>query len=502
MKKPTLLVIMLLLILIPGLSAQSEISLANLVEAVFESSAALEQSALRERLSELRRDSVFGAVVPNLTLNADPVYGLRSMRSPDPAAVPPAVVDTLTQSTGLSLSARQLLPTGGFLVGEIGSGLSATVIDPEGGDPSTSYSLSPSVSFSLSQPLFVDGSLVDVEQFSLNRENALLSVTSAETGTRAAREQLVATVVNLAVRRNALRRVVETQLLQQEILGQRLEEARIRQEQGQGSQQDLVSLQVQLNRLQDAELQSSLSARELELELARLSGVSIDENTDIAIPPPEASPVLPESQMGRPLSVLQAQVELQAARIEYALSQKQPLVTADVFLSLTPRYADERANPDTPAGAFTDYDGQGAGVDLNLGVNLSIPLSEGAARRRTVEQASIAVTLAESALQERENESQASRELNELRVETLRQRIALLQFDLEFEREQLESDLQLQELGTVTPFQVAQRRVSIRSGEIDLQNLRAELYLRELDRHRLGGGDMFLFVTGRQAGLE
>lgn len=490
----------------PAALAQQPLSLADLVTATLEQSVAVRQSQLRQRQSEIARDSVFSAVVPGITLNADPLYGFDSRRVPAPGAVPPSNTDTLTNSTGLSLSASQLLPTGGVLAGSAGATLSSTVSDPDG-SAATAYSLAPSFSLSLSQPLFVGGNFIDVDQFFLNRDSASLSVSSAATGSAAVREQVALSVVRLASRRNALRRSVTAQRTQQELLRLRLDEARIREEQGQGSRQEIVALQVQLNGLQDAELQSRLGARELEIELARLTGLSVSADTRIVIPSgtgvaSDESAVSGSVGTGVPLTIEQAESDVRAAQISYELAQRQAGATADFFLSLTPRYADEREAEDTIAGAFTDFSGEGAGVNVSLGVNVAIPLTEGGARERAIEQARISLELARESLTQAQRELAASQELIALRVETLRQRIELLEFDVAFEREQLESDRQLLELGTLTPFQVAQREASIENTEMDLQNLRADLYLQLLEAHRLAGGDVVSFVADTHAGVE
>lgn len=504
MRRTALLLPLLLFATAPVVVSQQPLSLADLVTATLDQSISLRQSQLRQQQSEIARDTVFSAVVPGITLSADPLYGFDSRRTPDPAAVPPTNVDTRSNSTGLGLSARQLLPTGGVLAGSAGATLSATVTDPDGA-AETTYSLSPSVSLSLSQPLFVDGSLIDVDQFFLNRDSATLSVVSAATGTATVREQVALSVVRLVAQRNSLRRAVTAQQTQQRLVQIRLDEAEIREEQGQGSRQDIVTLQVQLNQLQDAELQSRLAARELELELSRLTGLAVSADTRLIVP--EGTAVSQQTpgdgaEAGLPLSIEQAQAEVRSAEISYELARKQAAATADFFLSLTPRYADERENADSLSGAFSDFSGDGSGVDVRLGLNLEIPLTEGASRRRTAEQAAIGLELARESLVQAQRELAASRELIGLRVSTLQQRIDLLEFDVAFEREQLESDRQLLELGSVTPFQVAQREASIESTEMDLQNLQAELYLQLLEAHRLGGGDIVSFVTEGDAGVE
>ncbi len=485
-------------------TGEGGIELAELVAAALEASRDISDAAIRTRLAEIARDSVLDTVTPELTLTADPAYGLRTQRGSnfaeisDIAEFPPEPTTTVTQSTGLTLSAVQLLSTGGVVNGSVGSGLSATVSDAASDASTTTYALSPQVSLSISQPLFVDGKLIDATQLRLNRESANNALATAQLGEAAVREQITVLTVQLALQRESLRRAALLQRSQQALLELQLDDARVRQNQGQGSQQQILALEVQLNRSRDAELQSMLAARELALQLRELTGVSLDENEPIAIPA-SAGPGAADGQCGRSadessLPISQAERELRSAELDYELARKQAGATANLAVTATPRYRDEREDPADLGTVFSDFSGDGSGVDLNLVLTLEVPLTAGGERRRTVEQARLSLDLAESALERARVETESQEELLELRMDTLSRRIELLEFDLAYERDLLTNDRELLELGSRNQINVEQREFSVQAKEIDLANLRGELLLQRLELARVVGKDPAAFV--------
>jgi outer membrane protein TolC len=342
-----------------------------------------------------------------------------------------------------------------------------------------------------------------VSQFRLNRESADASLAAARTGEEALRQQVVLQTVQLASQRESLRRAAQLQQEQQELLRLQLEQARVRQNQGQGSAQQISALEIQLNRARDAELRNTLAARELALGLERLTGRTVPEQSIIVFPDATGGADHDDGREGgdsgladgvRSPQVARAESELRAAEADYQLARKQAGATANLAITATPRYRDEREDPEDPATVFSDFTGDGSGVDLNLVLTLEIPLTEGGARRRAVEQAQLSLELAESALERTRREQDSQSVLAELRIETLAQRIELLEFELAFEREQLQSDRELQELGSATRVDIARRLLTITGRENELANLRTELLLQQLELIRLRGDDPATFV--------
>ena len=467
------------------------IGVDDAVRSAIAQSPSVEQAALRVRLTELARDAIVDSTRPGFTLSADPAYALRTQRGSNFASIssiadfPPQTVSSATHTSGVGLAVRQPLPSAGVLTAGTTASAAATVTRSDD-DPTASFSLTPSLSASLVQPLFVDGRFIDTEQPRLALSAADASVGGAVLAVRAGREQVALAVVRLYQQLGLLRRSIDLQRAQQELLTLQLAEATVRVEQGDGSRQLLTTLEVQRNRSRDIELQNQLAAREVEIELSRLTGLGFGPG--VGLDDQVWSPPLADEPMDRATtSMLQARNAAEEARIELARSRKSERATARIALSLTPRYQDSRESPDTLSGALTDYFGEGAGVDVVVSIGVDVPLDTARARARAVEQASIAVALAESQVALQDDDDAASRAILSARADTLRRRIELAEFDLRFEIDQLASDVGLRDLGMVTDIEIARREVTIANRRFDIDAMRSDLALNALESARLDG---------------
>ncbi|TVQ20456.1 MAG: hypothetical protein EA382_15005 [Spirochaetaceae bacterium] len=504
-RRLTLVVVLLIVATLPvfaqDTTVDGTITIEEAIRAALSRSQLIDQAQLRVRLAELARDSIVDSTRPSFTLSADPAYGARTARGSNFASItditdfPPQTVSSATHTTGLGVTVRQPLPTSGILTAAATTAASVTLSGSDD-DRSASYSLSPSVSVSLVQPLFVDGRFVDTDRPRLALSAADAAVIAAELAVEANREQVVLAVVRLYNQLGVLRRAIDLQQTQQKLLTLQLSEAAVRVEQGEGSRQLLTSLEIQRNRSRDIELQNELAASEIKIELSRLTGLAFHAGTRIdGVGVPAA--LDGHADRGTP-AILQARNAVDEARIELERSRKTDRATARIALSLTPRYQDSRESADRFVGAFTDYAGDGAGVDVAFSIGVDVPLDTARARARAVEQATIAVALAESQAARITDEEASSRAVLAARADTLRRRIELAEFDLTFETEQLASDTGLRDLGMVTDIDIARREATIASRRFDIDSMRSDLVLNALEVARLDGRPIAdLFVGAR-----
>ena len=480
-----------------------ELALEDAVAAAIERSSALAQSELRTELARLRAETVADASDTRWTVSGDPVYALNTRRAADfasvsnPADFPPAPTTTLTNTTGGTVSVQQPLPTSGVLSGSVGTSFSANTTFPEDGDAATTFSLTPSASVALSQPLFVDGAFIDTRQPELTLEQAERGVSESRVTERQVRQQTAVTVARLFVQLDSLRRAMELQQSQRSLLQAQLEQARIRSEQGQGSQQEVFGLEVQLNRSEDAMLQTRLSARELELELSRITGLDISADTELTgIEPLSGRLEAVTAEAGSTLDLQAAELAIDRARTDLELARKQEAATAQLSLALSPRYADARENADSLTGAVTDYFGEGGGLDVALSLGLTVPLDQRATNERERRQAEISLDIAQRE-RDRIALEQATRfEVARERIAILQERIELLAFEIEFEQEQLASEEELVEIGASTQLRVQQLRGTVISREGELADLHAQLVLERLDLAARFASDPVGVLTG------
>ncbi|MFW5745764.1 MAG: TolC family protein [Spirochaetota bacterium] len=482
----------------------AELALDDAIVAAIDRSYLLEQSRLRTAVAETRVDATAQATDPRLTLESQPLYALNTQRGSNfadvtsPLDFPPDPTTTVNNSTGVELGVQQPLPTAGVLSGNVGTSLSASTSVPDEGDSTTTWSFQPSVSVAFSQPLFVDGRFVDNEEPFLVLEQAQRGAAESRVSEEQIRQQLATSVTRLYVQLDSLRRAMGLQRTQRSLLELQLEQARIRSEQGQGSRQETFTLQVQLNRSEDAMLQTRLSAREVELELARLTGVDVDESTTLTgmDEARERLAVVDFEQPSANAELRAAQIAVERAEADLRLARKQERATASASLALTPRYMDNREDPDTLGGAFGDYFGDGGGVDVAFSLGMSVPLGEGARREREVRQAELALEIARLEVDRIVREQEAQLSVVRARLRILEERAELLSFEIEYERDQLESEQELVGIGASTELQVEQIRTNIAARENELADLETQLLLERLQAATIANEEPVALLTG------
>jgi outer membrane protein TolC len=477
-----------------GLYAQ-RLTLAEAIDGALEQSVDLTQTDLRIASSRLRESAVLESTAPSLEFSSEPAYSLVTQRVPETTVGPTTTPgsDLLINSTRVGLGVVQPLPTAGVVSGSLGLGFSATTTRPDDGDASTSYALDPSFSLAISQPLFTGDDFIEAEQPGLILEQARRGTSELEVSREIIRRQVAAVVINLYTQIGTLRRSVELQGAQRELLETQLDQAEIRRESGIGSREDELELQVQINRIDDALLQSQLGIRELSIEFERLTGIAIGPDVEL-----EPAELLGTRVSGRTSDVIPSPTEEQRAaalateraETDLVLAAKQSRATASAALSLTPRYMDQRESPDELAGAVTDYFGDGAGVDVVFSLGITVPIGEESGRAREREQARISLDLARSEEERLERETRYQRELFQVRIRSLESRIELAQFELEFRRDQLANELELVELGVSSQATADTIRNEILAQELALEDLAAQLFLARMDLAAALGGDI------------
>jgi hypothetical protein len=193
-----------------------------------------------------------------------------------------------------------------------------------------------------------------------------------------------------------------------------------------------------------------------------------------------------------------AATALERAETDLRIAQKQERATGQLALSLTPRYEDSRENPDSLGGAFGDYFGEGAGVDVSLSLGFTVALGENAAREREVRLARLAVELAESESRRVDENRLDQLEVIRERERITDRRIELIRFEIEFERAQLENELELIEIGASTELTAAQIRSTIGARENELADLETQRFLQRVDRATLLGVDIIEVLGGSE----
>lgn len=457
-----------------------EVTFGELLETLVTENREIERAELQAALADLRYQRVVDAGRPRVQATLSPLYGLGTRRGSDFSAVesisdfPPSAETTVTHSVGGGLSYQQLLPTAGSFSGSISTRLD--IAQTEGSD--AVYSLAPSLSLQASQPLFTAGDLFDFESRTLSEQAARLGRRRAETNISATENRLVRQLASLYVQAVATRRSAALQRRQIELAEARLASARIRANQGGGATSEVVRQEVSLGNARAGLLEVESGLLDLEDQMATLlhSPVSVYD----------LSPQLPQvvtstNEVSPTPSLSAAALALEESRARSALAERTPGATLQMNLSLSPRYRDDREHETTLSGAFSDFSGTGAGIDVQVAANLEIPVLTGAERRIAGAERSIEEDLALIELADIESRVDRRLELLQKRREIALRRLALLEEELDYQTDLVTREEALLESDSSTEELVEAARLQVGALENRLWQIEGEVFLIDLE---------------------
>jgi outer membrane protein TolC len=404
----------------------------------------------------------------------------------------------LSQSFSAGASLVQPLPTAGSLSGNISHGMSITRV----GDGDASIVQEPRLGVQFSQPLFVNGSIVDLDLFSATNELARLGFRSAEIAELSRKNgtyfQTARSYINLATSFRSL----ELERRRLELLEEQVAEAETNAEQGVISQNELLSLRVQRNGQEQRVLNLELSVRRSELEVNRLLDTRGVAASELSYALPDLDPIgnleeLRDRADTDSSEILAALVARERARLESIVSDREFASNLSLSFSLAPQYPVTRVPGDDLGESFSDLFEEEAGWQLNGSLGLQLPLGDTARRRSLQRERAAAERVAMLELEQtRERVLDTLAELL-LQRDVLRRRLELVQIDLDFERDRLENQRELAELGSATERSVQEVEIAVRAQENALYEAQTSLFLNTLDLLASSGGDLSAILSER-----
>ena len=483
------------------------------------------------RSAELEREraragyeSARAGVGPQVDLELEP-YGISERRSegfagggdqpPNGAAggAPvPAPATTRTQSTGGTLRFSQSLPSAGRISTE-GSVRARALREINGNDNGdTRWEVEPSVALQFSQPVFVDGRLVDVRVGGAVDREARAGLRNAEIARRDAENGSMLAVVELYFAIADIRASVDTLEQSRRILSRQVDETESDVAAGVASEQQLLRTRLQENRTREALLEIREQLRGFERSFERLVGGSINPaefgfsraselDTDVAT---RAENLLdafpPDARRAWDLSdntaVRRARIAVEQARDERITNAPDRAPEFSVSGNISRRYPDERDDETDISSAFSDlFDGDG-GFDWAISLGFTIPVYDGGRRGSLARSERLAVELSE--LEHREAEAQARDELADAleRIEILLERLEILRADRDFEADRLVDIESLAEIDDATELEVDEVRLDLCESENAIGEAVTDLFLTLLDAERIQGRKVSEVVIG------
>ncbi len=449
----------------------------------------------------------------NYSLAYTPLYESESIS----LGVPPygfGIDDTKTQDQGnhfldTKLSLSQLLPTAGNLffslensmtISAVGSqtvnGIAVTTAD-------TQFSEKPKVSLNLTQPLLLNGKLIDFDLFPATLRKAELGYLEQDAADMAQRNQLVGQAVQSYLAVIQLRRNVAQTQKSIDVTQGNLDVMEKNYSLGLVAEPDLLDARIGLSRQKQALLELSSTLAKTERLLAHAIG-----RTDVAAVvfsediPPLAFGLGREEAVARAFSghplLRQKGLTAEERRLDTILAGQQYASTLSLSFSWSPRYPFTTNTPYMTDfnSSFSDLFKTGAGNDYSLAAGLTIHLYDGGSQREGLAGQAALGAAADQGLVAQRQEVQDQVELDLLEMASLQEKVALLEESARLDERRLSTEQSLLALGKSTELAVESKAADVDAGANELWRARADLYLTILDLHSLTGDDVAKIVQG------
>jgi outer membrane protein TolC len=424
------------------------------------------------------------------------------------------ITDYAKHGATARLSVSQLLPTAGNLVvsvedalgaESIGSG-SVSPFPPVYPDPD--FSQKPKATVQLSQPVLLNGKLIDLDLFPATKRKAELGWEKERAAGRVAANRAIAQAVQFFLSVVQTRQAAAQMERAVELAGRRLAALADGVRLGTATETDLLDARIANGRQRQTllDLRSSLARTERLLAAAigreSLAGVELAEDVPAWTRAGEPAG-LGDAALRANASILQSSLALEERRADDVIAGQRHAATLTLLLSVAGRrsgewgqtlfgYSDER----TLGQSFSDLFAEGAGVDWSASANLNVPLYDGGKRRED--------RAASAALTASVQEGLASRQrivIEDLaaaleRRSILEERVELLAEAVDLASRRLATEGSLLGQGRSTDNDVQARRLEAEARRNDLRQARADLLLANLDIASLAGDDLAGIVKG------
>jgi len=487
MLRNRLLAVLAALLVFPmSLVAQSSaLDIGEVLRLVLEQNAGVQIADALERQAEALHRQTLADTKPQIDLLMDPLYGYAKGVLTGLAFSPPFPPDNKTDfSLGLSLS--QALPTAGIASLSLANTMSLTNVP----DPDT-ISQSPSLTFVLNQPVWVNKKLFDLRQLSAARRASEINWRIAEDGSLEARNGNIYAAFSLYTEAIGLRRNIEYLEKSLELADQNLRQVRINLDAGRASETDLLQLEILIGLQREAFLESRYALLQVEQGLANalgleagLNGYQYIDTFQAPSLPADTAELVAEARANNP-TVRQDRLSLEQAEAQSVLSGRTDAPNLGLALTLLPQY--EGTTPTKLGTSFSSFFSEGTELDWSVAIGLEVPLYNGGKRayREQVNAASerIARETLDASLRDVENTYEALI----LRQSIIRDRIELLEKNIELKTRTAADEAKKLDVGLGTPLRVESARLELLQVQNELWQAQADLFLNSLDLLNLSG---------------
>ncbi len=431
-----------------------------------------------------------------------------------PDIVPAAGIELTDQGThliGTKLTVSQLLPTAGSLLLNLENTMTVSTLgsqDTLGTTtyPDPRYSQSPRISLGLTQPLFVNGKLLDLDIFPATLRKAQLGWLEQSAADLSQRNAALGQAVQLYLNIVQLRKNAAQTRAGIEVTRGNLASLQRSYDLGSVAEADLLDAKIALSRQEQGllELSSTLAKTERLLAHSIGAGGLSDVPFSDVVPAIDFTrgrqETIDRALAGHPL-LRQKNLAAEEKRIDTVLAGQQFASTLTLSFSWSPRYpfsSSSKPSMTDFSGSLKDLFGSGSGNDYSFSAGLTIHLFDGGSQKESLAGAAALGAAAEQGRAAQQQAVQDQVEIDLLQQASLAEKVALLKEASDLAERRLATERSLLQLGKSTDLDVASRAADTQARKDDLWRAQADLYLTVLDLHSLAGDDLAGIIEGKQ----
>jgi outer membrane protein TolC len=498
-KRITVAALAAILIIPAAVFAQtSTLDIAEVLRLVSEQNAGIQIAEALELQAEALHRQTLADTKPQIDLQLDPVYGYsRGIPARVQYISPPGPEDKTDVSLGLSLT--QTLPTAGFASLSLANTTSFTR------NPST-VSQNPSATFVLSQPVWVNGKLIDLRQLSAAQKISEVNWKTAAHGSLEARNSNIYIAFNLYAQVIGLRRNIAYLEKSLELADQNLRQVRINLDAGRAAETDLLELEILIGLQREALLDSQYALLQAGQSLADTLGLKdglasyefIDSFRTPSLPD-DTQVLIAEARTKNP-TVRQDRLSVEQAQAQTIMSGRTDAPNLSITLTLLPQYEGAKIIPAVPpedfAESFSSLFSDGAELDWSISIGLEVPLYNGGKASYREQANGARERIARETLDASLRNVQNTYEALILRQRIIQDRIVLLEKNIQLKIRTAADEEKKLEVGLGTPFRVESARLELLQVQNELWQAQADLFLNTLDLLNLSGRSLEDLLVG------
>jgi len=454
--------------------------------------------------------SQWAQALPQITLNLDPAYSVNLTKYPDltldTSGIPYKIVtqseDQTNRQIGEGVSITQALPTAGNLSLSLRN--NTTISETSTGGTTTSViSQAPKLSLTISQPVFVNDKLIDMELFPASLKSTELPYLKTLQQDVSVRNSVVTQGVSTYLTVVGLRKQLEQMKLYKSVLEESLERSRLAQANGSATENVVWSAELAVDRQAEAILELRYSLLQSERALARSIGST---STLASTPFSDAIPSIPIKESPNQLfakvaqenpEVVQGRLDVENARMQSIIGGQTYAPNLMLSLSVSPQYGDNRPDSNLFENSISQLFDKSAGAynDVTFSVGMQVPVYNGGRYKKDKAALDASVRVAETNLASKLGTLRDNLDSLFLKQQYLSEKVSLTEGNLRLEERRLADQNRLLGLSRATDLDVKSAEAELEARRNDLWNVRVDLFLNSLDILSIAGNDLSKLIT-------